>query len=94
MKSSLLLALTALGSLALARPTILVARPRPGDELLPWFEPGGCSGSFEEKCMGTALFCATRDEAECLEQREAPPHADETPPVLTQKPMPAVGHAS
>ncbi|XP_044717515.1 uncharacterized protein HRG_09023 [Hirsutella rhossiliensis] len=51
------------------------ARLDPVNPLLEWQEPGGCSGGWSEECMGTAAFCATRDEAPCLKKRKAPPRA-------------------
>ncbi|KAF4506348.1 hypothetical protein G6O67_006444 [Ophiocordyceps sinensis] len=63
--------------LALAQAAPPQARLGPLDELLPWYDPGGCSGLYTEQCMGSASFCATRDREPCLAMRRAPPrHLD------------------
>lgn len=55
--------------------TAVIALPTPLNQLLDWKEPEGCTGIWSEECMGTAAFCATRDEVACLRKHKAPPHA-------------------
>ncbi|PHH60614.1 hypothetical protein CDD81_1404 [Ophiocordyceps australis] len=80
MKTTTLLALMGMASNILAAPT--------GNELLPFYEGGDCSGGFFEECMGTLAFCKTRDEEACLQQRKAPPIKVSDDTGLVQKRMP------
>lgn len=41
-------------------------------ELLEWLEPG-CTGGWSERCLGTAVFCATRDTEACLRRHKPRP---------------------
>ncbi|KJZ74781.1 hypothetical protein HIM_05898 [Hirsutella minnesotensis 3608] len=91
MKCQILALLLSL-SLAAAAPAQSLLKST--NDLLPWHEPGGCSGSFLEECMGTAMFCALQDEQACLKKRQPPPSRQPPQPSDAEIPLGRPRHSS